>query len=122
MNRIKFIIAIVLFIGLASCEKSTEHRVEYRITESVSGFDVRYMDGTGQFISEGVTTQSAQDTWKFSFQADEGGIVFVSANYKDPASAIKVQIMIDGKVYKQASSKNDTVSFITVSGVVPFSE
>jgi hypothetical protein len=122
MTKIHYTIAFIIFIGLASCEKSTEHEVEYRITESVSGFNVRYMDGAGQMFSEFITTQSAQDTWKYSFRSDEGGIVFVSANYKDPASALKVQITIDGKVYKQAASKNDTVSFITVSGIIPYSE
>jgi len=113
---------IIISLSLFSCNKETERMVVYRITDSVSGFDVRYYDQTGTLVSEKVTTQSALDVWNYSFQSEDGGIVFVSANYKDPQSAIKVQIMVDGKIYKQAASKNDTISFITVSGVIPIRE
>jgi hypothetical protein len=113
---------IFLVLFAVSCEKDTERQVVYRITDSVSGFDVRYYNESGLLVSEKITVQSAQDIWNYAFTAEDGGIVFVSANYKDPESAIKVQIMVDGKVYKQAASKNDTISFITVSGVIPIRE
>jgi hypothetical protein len=122
MNTIARYTLIFLVLLAVSCEKDTERQVVYRITDSVSGFDVRYFDESGQMVSEKVTVQSAQDTWNYSFTAEDGGIVFVSANYKDAESAIKVQVLVDGKVYKQAASKNDTVSFITVSGVIPIRE
>ncbi|MDD3877382.1 MAG: hypothetical protein PHT69_12240 [Bacteroidales bacterium] len=41
------------------------------------------------------------------------------ASYKDINSAIQVKVFVDGKVYKQASTKYDTTMFVTVSGVVP---
>jgi len=121
--KTRHIFFLIFSILLAySCEKEAERQVIYRITDSVSGFDVRYLNAAGEMVTEKVTTQSAQDIWNHSFTSDDGGIVFVSANYKDPESAIKVQIMVDGKVYKQAASKNDTISFITVSGVIPIRE
>jgi hypothetical protein len=118
----RFLIFITVSLFLLSCNKETERMVTYRITDSVSGFDVRYYNQSGTLVSEKVPTQSALDVWNYSFPSEDGGIVFVSANYKDPQSAIKVQIMVDGKIYKQAASKNDTISFITVSGVIPIRE
>lgn len=116
----KFLWLIILL--LASCEKETEYHVTYKITDSISGFDVRYLNESSEIVSEKISTQSAMDVWNYSFISKEGGIVFVSANYKDPESAIKVQIYVDGKIYKQAASKFDTVNFVTVSGTIPIKE
>jgi hypothetical protein len=113
---------LILVLFATSCEKDTSRQVTYQVTDSASGFNIRYLDEAGQLVTEKIVTQSAQEVWNYSFQSSDGGIVFVSANYKDPGSAIKVQIKVDGKVYKQASSRNDTVSFITVSGVIPIRE
>lgn len=94
--------------------------VLYRITDVVSGFDVNYRDVDGALIKESIETQSGEDTWTYSYMAEEGDIVFVSAIYKDVESAIKVEILIDQKVYKQGSSIGDTVKYVTVSGTVPY--
>jgi len=112
----------ILLIMLNACEKNNSSEVTYRVTDSVSGFDVRYLDESGQMISEKISVQSALDVWQYSFEGNEGDIVFISTNYKDPASAIKVQIMINGKLYRQSASKNDTISFVTASGVIPIME
>jgi hypothetical protein len=109
----------LLVILLSSCAKE-EHMVLYRITDAVSGFDVNYRDAGGVLVKENVDTQSGEDTWTYSFMAEEGDIVFVSAIYKDPESAIKVEVLIDQKVYKQGSSIGDTVKYVTVSGTVPY--
>jgi hypothetical protein len=122
MKTLNFYLLLISALVFFSCDKENSRQVIYRITDSASGFNVRYLDVSGELISEKIITQSAQDVWNYSFQSEDGGIVFVSTNYKDPESAIKVQIMIDGKIYKQAASKNDTISFITVSGVVPIEE
>lgn len=107
---------------LFSCEKSKDIKVSYIITKSVSGFDVNYQTADGTLQSESVLTESAQDRWQYDLIAQEGDIVFVSASYKDIASAILVQILIDGKVYKQGSSSQDTVRYVTVSGTVPYEQ
>ena len=116
----KIIYIIPLIIILFSCEKTKEKQVSYIITKSISGFDVNYRTADGTLMMEKIETASAEDRWNYSFTADEGDIVFVSAIYKDITSAINVQILIDGKVYKQGSSNQDTVSYVTVSGTVPY--
>ncbi len=118
MKKILYIIPLVII--LFSCEKTKEKQVSYIITKSISGFDVNYRIADGTLISEKIEAASAEDRWSYSYTAEEGDIVFVSAIYKDIASAIDVQVLIDGKVYKQGSSKQDTVWFVTVSGTVPF--
>lgn len=115
-----FYISIILLLSLTGCEKDSKHPVMYRITESDSGYDVNYRDGDGVLQSEEVITQSAEDVWSYSFEALEGDIVFVSAIYKDLNSAIKVQVFIDGKIYKEGSSVGDTTSYVVVSGTVPY--
>jgi len=122
MKIFQILIVLVLVFLASSCEKDTSREVIYRIDLSVSTFNVRYLDETGAIISEKVTPQSAEDEWIYSFTSEDGGIVFVSADYKDPESDLRVQILVDEKVYKQALSKNDTNLFITVSGVIPFRE
>ena len=116
----KFIFIIPLILILFSCEKNREKKVSYIITNSVSGFDVNYVSADGALMSESVGSASAVDRWNYNYIANEGDIVFVSAIYDDINSAITVQILIDGKVYKQGSSTHDTVKYVTVSGTVPF--
>ncbi len=121
-KKMKKIIWIILIILTAGCEKNDERSVIYRISNSPSGFTVRYLNDSQELVTEKIVTQSAQDVWEYSFISEDGGIVFVSANYKDPAGALKVQVMVDQKLFRQASSKNDTISFVTLSGVVPIRE
>ena len=118
MKKLVYILPLLLILG--SCEKSKEKQVSYVITRSVSGFDVNYRIADGTLVKEHIETESAQEKWQYSYTAEEGDIIFVSAIYKDITSAISVQILIDGKVYKQGSSSQDTVRFVTVSGTVPF--
>ena len=118
MKRLLYIIPI-LFV-LVSCQKDREKKVTYLVTKAISGFDVNYRTADGNLLSEHIETSSAQDEWRYGFTAEEGDIVFVSAIYDDMASSITVQILIDGKVYKQGSSVQDTIKYVTVSGTVPF--
>ncbi|MEN8226003.1 MAG: hypothetical protein ABFS05_11665 [Bacteroidota bacterium] len=118
MKKILFIIPIIFM--LLSCEKAGEKKISYLVTKSISGFDVNYRTADGVLVSESIVAVSAEDRWRHDFVAEEGDIVFVSAIYKDVASAITVQVLIDGKVYKQGSSVQDTVKYVTVSGTVPY--
>ncbi len=118
MKRILYILPFILV--MISCQKSKEKQVSYVITKAISGFDVNYHVADGSLINDHIETESAQDRWQYSYTAEEGDIVFVSAIYEDINSAILVQILIDGKVYKQGSSSQDTVKYVTVSGTVPY--
>lgn len=117
MRRMIYLLPLVFL--LLSCQKE-ETQVVYQITESASGFQVNYRGADGSLIKKDITTSSAEEVWRYSFTADEGDIVFVSAIYNDISSAIDVKILIDGKVYKQGSSTQDTIKYVTVSGTVPF--
>jgi len=67
-----------------------------------------------------IEPQSAQDVWRYTYLANEGDIVYVSGNYKDLNSALKIVIKIDGKIYKQAANEGDTLAYLIVSGVIPY--
>lgn len=118
MKKLLYILPVLLL--LVSCQKTNEKKVSYLITKSISGFDVNYRNADGTLIKEHIETASAEDRWQYDFMAEEGDIVFVSAIYKDVYSAIEVQLKVDGKIYKQGSSKQDTVKYVTVSGTIPY--
>jgi len=115
---ILFVLVITAF--LVSCQKEELKQVVYRITNSASGFSVSYLASDGSLQTENITTGSAADTWTYSYEAEKGAIVFVSASYKDINSAVKVQVLIEGKIYKEGSSIADTTNFVTVSGTIPY--
>ena len=122
MNYKKVIFSLVGVIVLFTlgCEKEQRQKVSYRITNSVSGFDVNYLDVNRSLQTEKVVTQSAQDVWTYLFDAEKGDIVFVSAIYKDINSGIRIQILVNGKVFKEGSSTADTTKYLTVSGTIPY--
>ena len=119
----KIIKTSVLFLALFSllaCEKSNEYKtVTYQITNSPSGFYVNYLNENAVITKDTIVTASATDIWTYSFKALPRDIAFVSAIYKDSASAIMVRILVDGKVFRQGASKNDTAMYVTVSGTIP---
>ena len=116
----KILTLMLLSVIFTACEKEHDQGIKYLITDNSSGFIVNYRDAAGNVINKTVIVASAEDQWTYSYNAEEGEIVFVSAIYKDINSSIKIQILIDGKVYKQGSSKYDTINYVTVSGTVPF--
>ncbi|HNS17855.1 MAG TPA: hypothetical protein PKI34_08545 [Bacteroidales bacterium] len=123
MNLIRhlLVLSILAIIPLISCNKAIQEvTITYSITDSDSGFDVRYRNDEGNVVFEKVSTDSESDVWKYTFEADPGEILFISANYYDVNSKIKVRIMLDGKIFREASSRYDTSNFVVVSGTVPY--
>jgi len=116
----KFIFLMVVLMGAIACEQNNSVKVTYYITDSDSGFDVNYRNEKGELIKDHVITQSEDDVWKYEFVGEKGDIVFMSVIYYDLSSKVKVQIRLDGKVYKEGYSKHDTTSWIVVSGTVPY--
>lgn len=113
-----FILVILL---MSACEKYDEEKqVSYIISDCESGFNVTYSDENGTLIKKDISTSSAEDKWSYSFDSKQGEIIYVSAIYKDISSVINVQILVDEKLFKQASSKYDTLNFVTVSGTIPY--
>jgi hypothetical protein len=114
------LIFILMAMLLSACEKRGEKLVKYLATDAVSDYTISFRDESGTVITQQVQAQSAQDRWEYSFVAEQGEIVYASGNYKDIGSALKVMILIDGKVYKQAATRGDTVRYVTASGVIPY--
>lgn len=116
----KFIVILLAFsMIILSCEKNNEVKVTYQTTQATSEYFLHYLNESGTLSQIKIVPQSAQDIWKYEFVAEQGNIVYVSGNYNDANSALKIMILVNGKVYKQASNMGDTLMFLTVSGVVP---
>ena len=107
-------------MATVACEQNNSVKVVYYITDSDSGFEVNYNNENGELINENIVTQSESDVWTYEFIGEKGDIVFVSAIYYDSESKLKVQIRMDGKVYKEGYSKHDTTGYLVVSGTVPY--
>lgn len=119
--KMEKLIYVLLFISLLACETNNEEKnITYRISDNESGFSVTYKNEAGELVSENVITNSMEDIWQYNFDTKEGEIIYVSANYKDINTGIIVEILIDGKVFKQSESLYDTLNFVTVSGTVPY--
>lgn len=118
--KTNIIILVVAAILQISCEVREDKNVKYIATEATSEFSLAYRNEAGELITVNVEANSATDRWEYSFIAEQGEIVYASGNYKDISSALKIMILIDGKVFKQASSRSDTVRYVTVSGVIPY--
>lgn len=118
---IKLIVVIIFSVIAVSCEKdSKEVKVTYLATDSDSDFEIVYRDENNKTVSENVNITSAEDEWIYTFTAEEGDIVYLSAYYADPTSSISLKIMLDEKVFRQGYSVNDTTRWVTVSGTVPY--
>lgn len=111
-----FIISLLIY----SCTDTNKKSVKYVSTSAISAYNLQYLNENGELINKEVLPESAQDVFSYSYLAEEGDIVYISGNYKDINSALKLMILIDGKVYKQAQNKYDTISFLTVSGTLPY--
>lgn len=103
-----------------SCSKENKKDIVYQVSDNRTGYSLNYRNQEGKLIKTEIIPESSEDVWKYSFKAEQGDIVFMSALYKNPTDRIKVLIIIDGKVYKQGSSINDTLRYTTVSGTIPF--
>ncbi|NQU34563.1 MAG: hypothetical protein HQ521_15140 [Bacteroidetes bacterium] len=118
--KIIYIITIGLLIIVSSCNDTNKKNVKYMATNANSAYNLQYLDSNNELVKTEIIPQSAQDKWSYSYIVDEGDIVYISGNYKDINSSLKIMILIDGKIFKQASNTADTLSYLTVSGTVPY--
>ena len=119
-NIIKISAAIILVFLFISCEKEYSKSVVYKISKNESGFSVQYRDVNGQLQKENVSVASKEDIWKYSFDAEQGDILFLAVGYKDVNTSCKVEILVDGKTYKQGYSSGDTINYLIVSGTIAY--
>ena len=117
----KFIYIIVLVIFAMACEKDEQQvNVTYRLSNAIAETELSYRNIDGQIIAETVQIESLEDVWTKSQEMNKGDIVYLSAIYYDSTSSVKIQILIDGKVYKEGSNSNSPEEYLTISGTIPY--
>ena len=117
----KFIYISVVFLILSACGKEEEKvNVSYKVSNAFADTEVSYRNSSDQITTELIEFESGEDVWNYSMQLQRGEIVYLSAMYQDSLSSVKLQIIVDGKVYKQGSSNNEPEKYIIVSGTIPF--
>ena len=114
------LIAIGFMLLLVSCSDTNRKKVTYITTGAISAYSLQYLNENNELTETEIFPQSAQDQWEYSYIEDDGEIVYISGNYNDIKSSLKIMILIDGKVYKQDSNEADTLGYLTVSGTVPY--
>jgi len=119
MKTIASLIFFLLFI-FSACTKNNQVSINYQATGAISEYILYYQDADGVLQNVNVKPESAQDVYNIKFKGAQGDIVYVSGRYSDPNTALRITIKIDGKIYKQAANEGDTLTFLTVSGVVPY--
>lgn len=120
-NIIKTIVTFIcLSLIIVSCSDTNIKKITYRATGAISAYNLQYLGDNNELIEIVITPNSAQDQWEYNYMADDGEIIFISGNYSDINSSLKIMILIDGKIYKQASNEADTINYLTVSGTVPY--
>lgn len=118
--RRNIIFSILIILLFTACNKTSQKKVTYKATDAVSAYNLQYLNDQNELITVSVEPQSAQDVWKYEFMSDAGEIVYINGRYKDINSALKIQLLVDGKVYKQGATQGDTLKYLVVSGVVPY--
>lgn len=116
-------ISIVFFAVLlfSACNKEDETiAVQYKASNGFSNTQIKYRDAEGVLVSENIDFEGGEDVWTYSFDGKKGDIVFVSARCYDSISSITLQILLDGKVFKEGTSNNETDEILTVSGTIPY--
>ncbi len=119
MKKLLYLFAFILI--LLACEKENSNvKVTYKVSNAVAETEIVFRNSDQNIQTINVNFQSATDVWSYSFETKKGEILYVSAIYQDSTSGVNVQILTDGKVYKQGSSKNEPGRYVTVSGTVPY--
>jgi hypothetical protein len=118
----KRILAFVFFLFLFSaCEVEKEKiTVSYRVSNAYADTEVSYRNSDAQIITELVSFQSAEDVWAYDMELRKGDIVYLAARYEDSASSVRLQILMDGKVFKEGSNNNEPGKYLILSGSIPF--
>ena len=118
--RLAYTLLLVIFAStLTSCQKQNTVSIKYLISKASSTYDLQYKDQNGSLLEIEVNPNSGEDIWEYSFISEEGEVVYISTKYFDTNSLINMQILIDGKVFKQTEEIGDPLKYIVVSGVVP---
>ena len=110
---------VILAFNLTSCQKQNTVEIRYLVSKASSSYELQYKNQDGSLVETEVNPNSEEDIWEYSFISEEGEVVYLSTKYFDTNSSINIQILINGKVFKQTEEIGDPLKYIVVSGVVP---
>ena len=79
----KNILILIVVILVSGCTKITQVNVVYETTAAISEYNLQYMTPEGSLEKAIVSPESAQDVWQYSYQAEQGDIVWISAKCRD---------------------------------------
>ena len=119
--RITVILIFLMIIFGCEKEKSSVS-VEYRVSNAYSETEITWRTADAAQMKKTILFESVEDEWKQQFRASRGNIVYLSGIYHDTASSVTLQIIVDGKIYKQKTSINEPGKYVTVSGTIPYQE
>jgi len=118
MKKLLFIpFVLMLFI---SCEKENNNvKVEYRLTKAHNVLDIQFKALEESLIDQTIDFSSRED-WTYTYESKAGNILFLSARCTAKDSLAVLQILIDGKIYKEKTGINEPGKYEIVSGTIPF--
>ena len=116
-----FLALVICFVLMTACEKENDSvQVEYRVVNGYSETGISWRGCNEIMHTTDYLFTGAADTWNQKIEVSPGQIVYLAGIYHDTASAVTLQIMIDGKLFRQKSSKNEPGKYLVVSGTVPY--
>lgn len=117
----KLIYLGIVLVSLLSCTKENEKQtVKYRVSNATAATNIAYRNEESVIINQTVDFDSPEDIWTHSTEMNLGDIVYLSAVYYDSTSSVTVEVIVDGKIYKQRSSVNEPEKYVIASGTVPY--
>ncbi len=123
MKKILIVVLVLsTLISFFSCEKRTDEvKVTYRIIDFQDGFTVYYKTNSDTLVKKNITgTYTSSTPWMYSFMAQPGDIVYVSMTDTVVNSYSRVQILFNGKIFKEKSRTYERFMPVVNSGVIPF--
>jgi hypothetical protein len=119
MKKIKYLFFVLIL--LVACDKEDQKiMVKYRVSNAFAATTLSYRNADDQLIKETVNFESAEDIWQIGMEKKRGDIVYLSAVYEDSTSSVRLEILVDGKIYKSGSSVQEPFKYLTLSGTIPY--
>ena len=119
MKRIVYSAILLLFFTACDIEKD-KLNVTYKVSNASAITEVSYRNSDAQIITELIDFQSAQDVWTYDMELRRGEIVYLAAIYEDSTSSVRLQIQMDGKIFKEGSNTNEPGKYLILSGSIPY--
>lgn len=107
MRRLIQLTAVLIITMVIGCSTAADssHAVRYTVGGTASSFDITYEN------EDGGTSQKSDVSsgWSYSFEAEEGDFVYISAQNTTDNGSVEVTIYNNGEVFKTSESEGEYV-------------